>query len=67
MQPRVSLCWSLLVKHLFCSEQSSAQAGKGDGAARVGDGEERREERAAGIAGEIKKTTEPKDCFRPLV
>lgn len=54
-------------KALVCSEQSSAQAGKGDGAARVGDGEERREERAAGIAGEIKKTTEPKDCFLPLV
>lgn len=42
-------------KALVCSEQSSAQAGKGGGAARVGDGEERREERAAGIAGEIKQ------------
>lgn len=42
-------------KALVCSEQSRAQDGKGGGAARVGDGEERREERAAGIAGEIKK------------
>lgn len=61
MQPRVPLSWSLLVKHLF------AQAGKGDGTARVGDGEERREERAAGIAGGNKKITEPKDCFLSLV
>lgn len=49
-------------KALVCSEQSRAQDGKGGG-----DGEERREERAAGIAGEIKKITKPKDCFLPLV
>lgn len=50
-------------KALVCSEQSSAQAGKGDGTARVGDGEERREERAAGIAGEIKKQQNRKTVF----